>query len=97
MTKTNNVLNFKNLDKGTQNRLEKLHQRELEADAEINYIQYYWEEKLKLTFLEILEFAWEKGRNGVARSIMKEKFMSELVDGKLKNIPFDELMKALQD
>lgn len=80
-----------------EQRLEKLKLRELEADAEINYIQYYWEEKLKLTFLEMLEFAWKKGRNGVARSIMKEKFMSVVVDQKLKNIPFDELMKATED
>lgn len=86
MSKVIQLNTFKDLDEETKKRLEGYAQRELKANEELQYVQYYWGEKLNLTYQEILEFAWMMGRKGVARLRMKELFISEFLHERIDDI-----------
>lgn len=86
MNKVLELNNYRDLDESTKRNLERYAAREHEADTELQYVQYYWEEKLNLTYQEILEFAWMMGRKGVARLRMKELFISEFLHERIDDI-----------
>jgi hypothetical protein len=71
------------MDEMTRQRLERINERNLEIDQSLQYADYYWRDKLNLTFDEILTYGWTKGREGGALSRTKEMFLSDVVDRKI--------------
>lgn len=91
MKKVLDLSNYKELDESTKRNLERYARREQKVDEELQYVQYYWEEKLNLTYQEILEFAWMLGRKGVAKLRMKELFMSDFLHERIDDVITKEL------
>jgi len=83
----NNIIQLPN--ERMQKAREFIQKMEFEANEEINLIQYYFGESLNLTFIELLDFAWEKGYNGVARAVMKKSFV-EMLEERINNMPLQK-------
>jgi hypothetical protein len=77
------------MDEKTRQRLENKQLKEHETDAEMQYLQFYKESEMKLTFREIIEFAWDCGTRGIARSITKRKFIDEFCEHRINNYNFE--------
>lgn len=72
------------MDEGTTKRMERKIEREHEVDCELQYIDYYVVPKIKLSLEEIINHVWSSAFNGAGREICKRKFISEVIDEKMK-------------
>ena len=62
----------------TLERLENYRAKEVQRDFEINMLQALWNDKMNLTWLEILTFGWMWCRKGCASRRVKEMFIEEV-------------------
>lgn len=70
------------MDELTRKRVEQNQLKEAETSCELQYIEYYHAENLKLTYEEILRYGFEKGREGVCWYRTMRLFIDELCDSR---------------
>jgi hypothetical protein len=74
------------MDDKTRQRLENYRKSEQKCDFEINMLQDLWGNKLNLSWLDIIMFAWTWGRKGCASRRMKEMFIENVSEKYLEKL-----------
>jgi hypothetical protein len=74
------------MDEVTSKRMERINEKKHETDCELQYADYYWRDKLNISWNEVLMYGWTKGNSGVSLHRTKELFLRDVVDVKISTL-----------
>jgi len=77
------------MDVITSKRMEQKQYREAESDYGIGLAEYNYGDKMKLSWLDIINYVYEQTRKGIGKVIIKENFLRDIIDPKISEMNID--------
>jgi hypothetical protein len=74
------------MDEGTRQRLENKQLREMDTDYAIGLTEYHFGQKIKVSWLDIINYCCDKMSQGACRSRVKELLLQEVIDPKIEEL-----------
>lgn len=84
------------MDEGTRQRMENKQLREMESDYSIGLVEYHFGQKIKVSWLDIINYCCQKSQAGACRSRIKELFLQEILDPKIEELEVEVNTKEIE-
>jgi hypothetical protein len=74
------------MDESVRRNIERIQKREVDADYSIGLIEFYYGSRLKTSFVDLINYVYEKAIQGVMKLRVKELLIEEVLEREIETI-----------